>query len=906
MTSVLSSPRAKYAMPPVDEARPALASFIRLEAGARWTVEGCLRHRGAQLPAKVTANPSKTAEAPVRLAELLPKTGEPELGPNEILDRFVTFVSATGFSLYPAQEEAILELLSGKHLILNTPTGSGKSLVAMALHFKSMCEGKISFYTCPIKALVNEKFFALCETFGPENVGMLTGDATINRGAPIICCTAEILSNMALRNDQPDVDHIIMDEFHYYADRERGVAWQVPLLALNRSTFLLMSATLGDMTAIEESLRQLTGREVAVIRSSERPVPLDYEYRETPLHETLEHLLTERKYPVYLVNFTQRAAAEQAQNLLSVNFCSADEKEQIRETLLGARFDTPYGKEFQKLLRHGLGLHHAGLLPRYRLWVEKLAQSGLLKVISGTDTLGVGVNIPIRTVLFTQLCKYDGEKVGILSVRDFQQIAGRAGRKGFDDKGSVVAQAPEHVIENIRIAQRVASGKKMVKKQPPPKGFVAWDRNTFQRLISQPPEPLQSRFEVTHGLLLNLLQSTGAAGGGGGYRRLVSLIGRSHGRDYDRRQRLKTAALRFRTLRGAGLVNVIRGGGGQSARVEVSPGLQWDFSLNHTLSLYLLAALEGLDAAAETHALDMLSLVESILENPDVVLYSQLRRLKDQKIAELKAQGMEYEERMIELEKLEWPKPLREFIYLSFNEFAQKHPWVGEENIRPKSVAREMVERFCSFNDYVRDYGLQRSEGVLLRYLGQVYKTLVQTIPEPLKTEPLDDIIVYFRAMIRQVDSSLLEEWESLKHPLQARPEERLAKADEPFDPSADPKAFRARLRIELHRLLGALALRNHEEAAASIHQPEHDWTPEQLAAEMEPYWREHSGIDLTPRSRQPVYTTLKAVGPRKWEVGQRILDPEGDDDWMLECLVDLSIQRADEAPLIALRRIGK
>ena len=861
---------------------------------------------GCPTPAKVTDTASKTRQAPVRLAELLPKTGEPELGPNEILDRFVTFVSGTGFSLYPAQEEAILELLSGKHLILNTPTGSGKSLVAMALHFKSMCEGKISFYTCPIKALVNEKFFALCETFGPENVGMLTGDATINRDAPIICCTAEILSNMALRNDQPAVDHIIMDEFHYYADRERGVAWQVPLLALNRSTFLLMSATLGDMTAIEESLRQLTGREVAVIRSSERPVPLDYEYRETPLHETLEHLLTERKYPVYLVNFTQRAAAEQAQNLLSVNFCSADEKEQIRAALLGARFDTPYGKEFQKLLRHGLGLHHAGLLPRYRLWVEKLAQSGLLKVISGTDTLGVGVNIPIRTVLFTQLCKYDGEKVGILSVRDFQQIAGRAGRKGFDDKGSVVAQAPEHVIENIRIAQRVASGKKMVKKQPPPKGFVAWDRNTFQRLISQPPEPLQSRFEVTHGLLLNLLQSTGEKGGGGGYRRLVSLIGRSHGRDYDRRQRLKTAAVRFRTLRGAGLVNVTRAGGGQSARVEVSPGLQWDFSLNHTLSLYLLAALEGLDATAETHALDMLSLVESILENPDVVLYNQLRRLKDQKIAELKAQGMEYEERMIELEKLEWPKPLREFIYLSFNEFAQKHPWVGEENIRPKSVAREMVERFCSFNDYVRDYGLQRSEGVLLRYLGQVYKTLVQTIPEPLKTEPLDDIIVYFRAMIRQVDSSLLEEWESLKHPLQTRPEERLAKAEAPFDPSADPKAFRARLRIELHRLVGALALRNHEEAAASIHQPEHDWTPEQLAAEMEPYWREHSGIDLTPRSRQPAHTTLKAVGPRKWEVSQRILDPEGDDDWMLECLVDLTIQRPDEAPLIALRRIGK
>jgi superfamily II RNA helicase len=838
------------------------------------------------------------------LAALLPKPGEPALAPNEILDRFVSFVSSTGLSLYPAQEEAILELLSGKHLILNTPTGSGKSLVATALHFKSMCEGRVSFYTCPIKALVNEKFFALCDAFGPENVGMMTGDATINRDAPIICCTAEILSNMALRDAEPRVDDVVMDEFHYYADKERGVAWQVPLLALNRSTFLLMSATLGDMTAIEESLRQLTGREVAVVRSSERPVPLDHEYRETPLHETLEDLLAARKYPVYLVNFTQRAAAEQAQNLLSVNFSTADEKEQIREALFDARFDTPYGKDFQKLLRHGLGLHHAGLLPRYRLWVEKLSQTGLLKVISGTDTLGVGVNIPIRTVLFTQLCKFDGEKVGILSVRDFQQIAGRAGRKGFDERGSVVVQAPEHVIENIRIAQRIASGKKMVKKQPPPKGFVAWDRNTFQRLSTQPPEPLQSRFEVTHGLLLNLLQSSGS-GRAGGYRRLVELIRRSHGRDYDRRQRLKTAALRFRTLRGAGLVEVIRARDGEPAHVAVAPGLQRDFSLNHTLSLYLLAALESLDATAETHALDVLTLVESILEDPDVVLYSQLHRLKDAKIAELKAQGVEYEQRMEELEKLEWPKPLREFIYATFNEFAQKHPWVGEENIRPKSVVREIVERFCSFNDYIRDYGLQRSEGVLLRYLGQVYKTLIQTVPEPLKTEPLDDIVSYLRAMIRQVDSSLLEEWESLKNPLEARPGEHFAKADQPADPSADPKAFRARLRVGMQQLLRALAAKNYDEAAASIFQPEGEWTPARLEEEMEPYWREHASIDVTPRARQPIHTTLKQQGPRQWEVQQRILDPEGDDDWMLDCSVDLTVNRPIDAPLIHLMRIG-
>jgi superfamily II RNA helicase len=837
------------------------------------------------------------------LAALLPRAGEPPLDANQILDRFVSFVSSNGLSLYPAQEEAILELLSGKHLILNTPTGSGKSLVAMALHFKAMSEGKVSFYTCPIKALVNEKFFALCEAFGPENVGMLTGDASINREAPIICCTAEILSNLALREADPGVDLVVMDEFHYYADKERGVAWQVPLLALNRSTFLLMSATLGDVTSIAESLWQLTGQEVAVIRSAQRPVPLDYEYRETPLYETLEDLLAAGKYPVYLVNFTQRAAAEQAQNLLSVNFSTREEKERLREALFDARFDTPYGKEFQKLLRHGIGLHHAGLLPKYRLSVEKLAQTGLLKVISGTDTLGMGINIPIRTVVFTQLCKFDGEKVGILSVRDFQQIAGRAGRKGFDDKGSVVVQAPEHVIENLRISQRVAAGKKMVKKQPPPKGFVPWDRRTFEKLCTQPPEPLQSRFEVSHGLLLNLLQS--AQGREGGYRRLVTLIARSHGRDYDRRQRLKTAALRFRTLRGAGLVSLIRGEGGSPARVEVSPGLQRDFSLNQTLSLYLLAALESIDPALETYSLDVLTLVESILENPDAVLYSQLRRLKDEKVAELKAQGVEYEQRMEELEKLEWPKPLREFIYSTFNEFARKHPWVGEENIRPKSVAREMVERFCSFNEYVSDYGLQRSEGVLLRYIGQVYKTLVQTVPESVKTEPFEDIVSNLRGMIRQVDSSLLEEWESLKSPIQARPVERAPAAVGPPDPAADPKAFRARLRAELHQLLRALAAKNHEEAAACVFQPEQQWAPERLEAEMEPYWQQHSAIDLTPRGRQPVHTLVTSSGPRQWEVRQRILDPEGDEDWMLDCVVDLTVPRPDNAPLIALRRIG-
>src|SRR5581483_4904871 len=285
----------------------------------------------------------------------------------EVLDRFLAYVKLRGLSPYPAQEEAILELLEDKNVILSTPTGSGKSLVATAVHFMAMAERRRSFYTCPIKALVSEKFFALCEDFGPEFVGMMTGDATVNHDAPIICCTAEILASMALREGaDADVDYVVMDEFHYYADRERGVAWQVPLLVLSHARFLLMSATLGPTERFEKALTDLTGADTAVITSAERPVPLDFEYRESPLHETLAELVRTGRAPVYLVNFTQRSAAEEAQNLMSVDFCSKEEKKAIHESLAGTRFDSPFGKEVQKLVRHGIGLHHAGLLPKYR------------------------------------------------------------------------------------------------------------------------------------------------------------------------------------------------------------------------------------------------------------------------------------------------------------------------------------------------------------------------------------------------------------------------------------------------------------------------------------------------------------------------------------------------------------
>ena len=834
-----------------------------------------------------------------------------QLSADELLTRFLGHVSSTGLTLYPAQEEALLEIWGGKHVLLSTPTGSGKSLVATGMFFKALGEGKTAFYTCPIKALVNEKFFDFCDLFGADRVGLMTGDATINREATLVCCTAEILANLALRDSGRRADYVVMDEFHYYGDRERGGAWQIPLIELTDTTFLLMSATLGDTRNIERQIEERTSRPFADVRGTERPVPLDFEYRETPLHETIADLVTTGRAPIYLVNFTQRGAAEEAQNLMSVELCSKAEKEALKQALHDVPFSTPFGRDLQKFLRHGVGIHHAGLLPRYRLLVEKLAQTGMLKVVSGTDTLGVGVNIPLKTVLFTQLCKFDGEKTAILGVRDFLQVAGRAGRKGFDTRGTVVAQAPEHVIENKRLAAK--GGKKFVPRKPPQKGYVPWDKGTFDRLVKGTPEPLESRFTVTFGMLINLLSGRHHERGGG-YRALVELIRFSHESDRKKREHLRRAALYFRTLRRAGIIQVVTTEAVRGRVVEVSAELQRDFSLNQTLSLYLLDTLPRLDRDSPTYARDVMTLVESILENPDAVLRKQLDRVKDERMAQMKAEGKEYEERMAELETLEWPKPCRDFIYDTFNAFSEKHPWVGSENIRPKSVAREMYETLATFSEYVRELGLERSEGVLLRYLADAYRTLEQTVPPAFRTPEVDDIAAHLRAMLRQTDSSLLEEWESLRDPDGRRVPER----DDPSTARSalrplrqDPAALVGRARMELHRLVKLLAAKRYEDAVAGLHDPDKAWTAARLGAELEPYWKDHASILATPEARRPHLTTIRPDGDGAWRVSQRLLDPAGDDDWAVEGRIDLANHplgdRAglDETPILQLARIG-
>ncbi|MEY2600512.1 MAG: hypothetical protein RLZZ142_2771 [Verrucomicrobiota bacterium] len=847
-----------------------------------------------------------------RILSFLPEAPSPDN--DSLLEAFLRYTEAVGIALYPAQENAILELFEGRNVILNTPTGSGKSLVATALHFQSFAQKRRSVYTCPIKALVNEKWLALCRDFGPENVGLSTGDATVNRDAPILCCTAEILANIALREgNQAAVHDVVMDEFHYYGDSERGVAWQVPLLTLPQTRFLLMSATLGDTDFFERELTQLNGRNSVTIKSGHRPVPLDFSYSEVPLANTVESLLHEHKAPVYVVHFTQLEAAQSAQDFMSLNVCSKEEKTRLSEALEGFRFSSPYGPDLKKWLRHGIGLHHAGLLPKYRILVEKLAQQGLLKIICGTDTLGVGINVPIRTVLLTQLFKFSGKKTAVLSARDFHQITGRAGRKGFDDVGWVVAQAPAHVIENLQLEQKQAtSGKKFVKRKPPEKNFVAWDKQTLARLIAAPPERLQSHFRVTHGMLLNVLsrKSDGA-------RAMRQLIQRSHESARSKRQHTKRAWQLFRALLEPRIIEIIPPSP-EGTRLRVNMELQEDFSMNHTLSLYLHETLGLLDPHAPDYALKVLSLVESILEDPDFILRRQLDKVKGEALAEMKARGVEYEARLEELEKLEHPKPERDFIYATFNAFSKQHPWVEQENIRPKSIAREMFEEYRSFSDYIQIYQLHRVEGLLLRHLSAVHKVLAQSVPDTAKNEALQEMENYLQTLLRQVDSSLLDQWQHMLNPdspsdrsaTESRPPAAPLQATQTLDPAHRPGPFLARARDHVFRFLRALSHRDFATALEQLHDaqgtPAPAWSPSTLESAMQPFFAERGRIRLDPEARNAQNTRLfldEASG--QWRIQQTLVDPEGLNDWSAEFAAHVEALQSGSDRALSLVRIG-
>lgn len=855
-------------------------------------------------------------------------------GPDEVYDALAGWVGAQGLELYPHQDEAIIELLGGNNVVLATPTGSGKSLVAVAAHAAALAEDRVSFYTAPIKALVSEKFFALCEVFGADDVGMLTGDAAVNADAPIICCTAEVLANIALREGAAaDIGLVVMDEFHYYAEPERGWAWQVPLLELPRAQFLLLSATLGDVSAIADDLSRRTGRGTAVVDDAERPVPLTFSWSLEPLGDTLTELLGTGQGPVYVVHFTQAAAVEHATSLLKGGGPAAGlvDKEAIAERIGAFRFGSGFGKTLSRLVRNGIGVHHAGMLPKYRRLVEQLTQAGLLQVICGTDTLGVGINVPIRTVLFTGLAKFDGTRQRVLRAREFHQIAGRAGRAGFDTAGQVVVQAPEHVIENEKAKAKAAarnaalSPEKRAKRKSkaqlrkPPEGTVVWTEQTYDKLVHGTPERLVSRMRVDNAMLLNVVAREEDA-----FPVVRRLVQDNH-EDRRNQLRLSRRAVRLaRSLVRSGVLTRLDEPDRHGRRYVLTVDLPDDFALNQPLAHFALAALDLLDPESPSYTLDILSVVEAVLEAPRQILMAQQFVARGEAVAEMKADGIEYDERMALLEDVTWPQPLAEMLGAAFETYRQTHPWLPEDALVPKSVVREMWEQGMSFTDFVSRYQVARSEGLVLRYLTDAYRTLRQTVPDAHRTPELDDVVEWLGETVRQTDSSLLDEWEALTDPAHVSGDrwEEVAHHGPPPPPrpvSQQTRAFTVMIRNALWARVELVArddldgLVRLERAAADRVDPPREVVVGRSAwdAAIEEYYAEHDAVLTDGDARGP---GLLDVGPERTaeppgaeegttarvrEVRQTLHDPAGHHDWVIEGTVDCDA--SDEAGELVL-----
>jgi len=831
------------------------------------------------------------------VAGLLDRLPSPGSDPAEVVDAFATWAASGARPLYPHQEDAALALAAGDHVVLATPTGSGKSLVAVAGIVLARNRGERAVWTAPIKALVSEKFFDLVDLLGAEAVGLATGDAAINAQAPVLVCTAEILANQALRTGaEADVGFACLDEFHYYGDAARGWAWQVPLLELRNTQFLLASATLGDMTALSGDLERRSGRPVTEVTSVHRPTPLHHAWRMTPVADSVLDAVRDGLSPVYVVHATQAAAVERAQALVSLPLTTRPQREAIAAALAGVRLTTGFGQTLGRLLRNGVGVHHAGMLPRYRRLVERLAGDGLLPAICGTDTLGVGVNIPIRTVLMTALTKFDGQRVRTFSAREFHQLAGRAGRPGFDPDGHVWAQAPDHVIDNARALARAGDdpkARRKASKAKPPEGFVHYDDKTFERLWAARPEPLVSRFSVSADLVASVLARPD------GPVALKNLLRDNHDPEPRRRRHRRRALRIYRSLEAAGVAERLRDDQGRCAGVRIGSLVEGSderalLRFASPLATFAIEVVATLDRDEPGYPLDVVSVLESVLDDPNAVLYAQQNAARAAEVARLKAEGVPYEERIALLDGVTWPKPLAELIEACFVTYRTAHPWL-EDVPSPKGVLRELAEGGESFGGFVKRYKLERSEGLLLRYLTDAWRALDRSLPDEAYTDELEDLVNWLGRLIRATDATLLEEWE------------RLAGAplhDHSGDPGpapvpGPPAAWRTVVRTAAFGWVELLARRAHPALAERT-----GWSAERLAEAMAPYWAQRDAIGTDAAARGPAWFELTEE-PGRWRIVQRLADPDGDGDWRLVATVDLAAAAEEGAPALRLEALG-
>ncbi len=415
---------------------------------------------------------------------------------------------------YPVQEKAIEKIVAGESVLVTVPTGTGKTLMAKAGIWKALARGETAIYTTPLRALTEEKYRELCDDFGADKVGFATGDYKVNPDAPVQVIVAEILWNKIYGDRvHAPADVVIMDEGHYFNDPERGHVWEQSIIGLDaRSQLVILSATVGDAEQFCNWVYSCRRVELALVQSNERKIPLYHQYRESYLIEVARDLFQKGECPTIIFTFGRELCFERARLLKSCSrFTTDEERARIAEVAEATLLDRGISKELKPLLLHGIGIHHAGILPKYKQMVERLTLERLIKFVVSTETISAGINLPAKRVIFPEMRKYIQGKARLLNSAEYHQMAGRAGRPQFDTDGVAIALAPEAVVQTIRKEMKDAQKGRFTvdenkvrrtaysraKAEAQKDGDVTWDEEAFNRVVAGKPAPLRSQTKIT-------------------------------------------------------------------------------------------------------------------------------------------------------------------------------------------------------------------------------------------------------------------------------------------------------------------------------------------------------------------------------------------------------------------------
>jgi hypothetical protein len=430
------------------------------------------------------------------------------------LEFYERFFIDRGLEPYPVQERAIERIFRGESVLVTVPTGTGKTLMAKAGIHKALREGKRAIYTTPLRALTEEKFRELVEDFGEPNVGFATGDYRVRPEAPVQVLVAEILWNRIFGDRAvAPAEIVIMDEGHYFNEPERGYVWEQSIIALDpRAQLVILSATVGEADAFCQWVYLCRRVPMALVESFDRRVPLRHDFRELYLLDLVRELVAAGDVPAIIFTFSREQCFERARLLKSCpRFTTDEERVRIGELSSGVLLDRGFAKDLWPLLQHGIGVHHAGILPRYKQLVERLTLERLLKIVVSTETISAGINLPARCVVFPELRKHIQGKSRLLTSAEYHQMSGRAGRPQFDSEGLAVTLAPEEVVHDIREEQRAAkkgrfsvdeerlrrSAYARARSDAQRRGDVTWDPEAHTRLVRGQPAPLRSQTRIT-------------------------------------------------------------------------------------------------------------------------------------------------------------------------------------------------------------------------------------------------------------------------------------------------------------------------------------------------------------------------------------------------------------------------